>query len=245
MNTEIHDLVEVADVDVREHLRAIADDTQLHPATKSFALCLVAWQSLPAAERISRVRARAAAGRVGGWIGEVGSMMLGNTALTRAPAASGKLLSQYSPVTAVRQAIARDIPRYQPELPAKLECSAGDSAGGPRCDEPVGNFWLQRDPHTGTGIYVGYCAHHISTEHHEQRLRSERLWEDLGRPSPPANTGGRLSQHFTANWAALYTWADPRQSPPPLVAPASHPATPTKTPLRLVTSSNAGTTQPT
>ena len=235
MSTEIPELVEVPDADVRQHLRAIADDTQLDAATKNFAFCLVAWQSLPAAERIRRVQASAAAGRVGGWIGEVGAMMLGSTASSRAPGASGKLLSEFSPVTAVRQAIARDIPRYQPALPPRVQCPAAPEGGQP-CAESVGSFWLQRDPGTGVGRYVGYCAKHITPEHHEQRLLSEQLWEDNGRPSPPFNTGGRLGHHFTANWAALYIWADPRQAPSPMSAVPSRPAGPPRRALQLVKS---------
>lgn len=227
MSTETPELVEVPDARVRDHLRAIADDTQLDAATKNFAFCLVAWQSLPAAERIRRIQASAGAGRVGGWIGEVGAMMLGSTAVTRAPGASGKLLSQFNPVTAVRQAIARDIPRYQPALPPRVQCPAGQQ-GAPRCDESVGSFWLQRDPETGVGRYVGYCPKHVTPEHHKQRLLGERQWEDNGYPSPPFNTGGRLGHHFTANWAALYFWADSRQ------ASSTIPTRPTGPPRRAL-----------
>ncbi|SKF35969.1 Uncharacterised protein [Mycobacteroides abscessus subsp. massiliense] len=57
------------------------------------------------------------------------------------------------------------------------------------------------------GAWVGYCRNHSHPVLDQWRLERLRAWDANGRPSPPANTGGALTRHFTGDWPGWYQWA--------------------------------------
>ena len=179
----------------RDRLVAIASEAALDHEAKLFAFCLAAFLS----ER------RRAGMRPTGWQSEVGKRMY---------PVDSFVYRAYGPWGLVHRAIGTDIPRYEiPAIPIdELRCVAPKSRG-PRAGLPCGNKatgrpLLDRDPHTGVQLWVGYCRNHAHPELDTWRGQRYEQWQDNGRPCPPTNRGGVLAEHFPEGaWARHYAWA--------------------------------------
>ncbi|MGW4720898.1 hypothetical protein, partial [Nocardia sp. NPDC004260] len=91
-----------------------------------------------------------------------------------------------------------------------------------------GSYGLaDRDPLTGEGGLVWFCARH----RHLGKAAEERTrqWAENGKPLPPANTGGVLKRYWDADWDHIYRWASGRDP-----MPGGREATPPRPKLRLI-----------
>lgn len=167
----------------RDTMRAIAFDADLSQDAKLFAFCLLVHLADPGAGHEGQ-----------DWVRAVSELMQPGNAYR------------------VRSVIAADVPRYEvPYVYARCVAvkTRGPDAGGRCCGSPSGGPWLDRDPLTGEGRYIGYCTRHFTDVIRQLRVDREAQWIANGRPSPPANTGGVLARYFRTDWDALYRWAAP------------------------------------
>lgn len=212
-------------LDARDCLLRIAEDADLDQTAKLFAFCLLAYLASP--ER--REKRRTGKGR--SWTEAVGEMMFADREPPVSSAFAGETYSADA-TWRVQRVIANDIPRYRVNH-GRVRCpvlkTRGKNIGKP-CGKNATHYWVDRDPNTGEGTPEGYCSAHITTA---ARLRhSDRIkqWAANGKPSPPANAGGVLARHFSADWAKLYAWADPSVEP----LPDGKPPTPPRPKLVLI-----------
>jgi hypothetical protein len=208
----------------RDALLRIAADSDLNETAKLFAFCLLAYLASP--ERAEKRRS----GKGRSWVEAVGEMMFADVRKVNV-AYVGETWTADA-VWRVQRVIANDIPRYKVNhqlISCPVPKTRGKNVGKP-CGKNATYYWVDRDPETGEATPEGYCSAHVTTA---ARLRhSDRFeqWEANGKPSPPANAGGILARHFSADWAKLYAWADPRTEP----LPNGKPPTPPRPKLTLI-----------
>lgn len=116
----------------------------------------------------------------------------------------------------IKIAIGRDAPRYEPPLEPDVDHCAGTHETGRQCLRRRGS--LTRigivDPPTGAVEVVLACSKHRDELYRAMRTASQR-WLELGKPRPPANTGGALVRAFPGrSWDSTYRWARPGWEPP-------------------------------
>ena len=113
-----------------------------------------------------------------------------------------------------RRVIRKDVPRYEPAgLHTRVGCVAPMIRREGPCGRNTYTSYVDRDPITGVGQYVGYCTRHWSDEKEMERRRRTKEWQDNGQPSPGPNRSGVLRRYFRANWDELYKWAAPYTTP--------------------------------
>lgn len=204
---------------------AIAADPDLGQSAKLFALCLLAYLVDPSDARQRR------GGRRRQWAEAVGEMMTGESRQFGITGPAGAQVS-CSAVEAVRRVIANDIPRYRVSW-SRSRCpvvkTRGKNAGQP-CGRSGSHRWVDRDPQTGQATEMVFCRDHYDPAAAAESHRRAQQWTANGEPVPAANAGGILARHFSADWAALYAWADPDITP----LPEGKPATPPRPALRLI-----------
>lgn len=204
---------------IRNLLLRIAADDDLDQTAKLFAFCLAAYLASP--ERAEKKRT----GKGKAWSQAIGEMMVG-TPKVRTMNIMGEVRQYDSAVETVRRVIANDIPRYEVPCPRNVTCPVPKTRGpntGKPCGKNATTRWVQRDPETGEGEYLGYCTAHMTRAAQLCHQEAWRKWEENGKPSPPANRGGILSRYFNTDWAKLYAWADPHREPLPNGKPPTPP----------------------
>jgi hypothetical protein len=157
-----------------------------------------------------------------GWVGELEELARGDDLVCgwRAPAQRGGW---------VRMVFRKDVPRYEVEY-GPVVCEVPMVRRDGPCGKPTTQHVMDRDPVTGEGRWVGYCARHRTGERMALHEARRQQWITNGTPHPPPNRGGVLARYFTASWAELYRWADPGAVP----ATSAKPATPPRPQLRLI-----------
>lgn len=114
--------------------------------------------------------------------------------------------------TRVVRVIADDLPRYEVAQMWGRPCAAPMQRREGTCGKGGSLGLLDRDPDTGEGTRVWFCARHRPyAVPVEQRIKQ---WVANGRPLPPANTGGVLRRWYAGNWDAIYQWASGRDPMP-------------------------------
>lgn len=128
-----------------------------------------------------------------------------------------------------KKVIRDDFPRYEPKGSARSRCVVPMVRREGVCGKSAQTGFLDHDPLTGDGEWVGLCARHRPVlEGYYDRRRA--AWLRNGKPCPPANTGGVLRRYFNADWDAIYQWARPGEEP----MEGGREATPPRPRLRLI-----------
>lgn len=112
----------------------------------------------------------------------------------------------------VKNTIADDVPRYEPEGGrGRATCAEPMIRREGPCGHSATVYFLDSDPETGASRWVGLCRRHRD----QQRFYDERraAWLANGKPTPPANIGGVLRRHFRLDWDSIYRWASPDRPP--------------------------------
>lgn len=112
-----------------------------------------------------------------------------------------------------KRVLTGDTPRYEPEgMRTRVGCVAPMIRREGPCGKNTHTSFVDRDPVTGEGTYVGYCTRHWSHEKDMERLTRWKAWEANGKPSPGPNHGGVLKRYFRhRDWDGLYRWASGRE----------------------------------
>ncbi|WP_306365484.1 hypothetical protein [Nocardia sp. CC227C] len=130
-----------------------------------------------------------------------------------------------------KKVIRDDFPRYEviDRNPGRPRCVAPMVRREGVCGRSSQVWFVDPDPETGEGRYVGLCRRHRpGLEGYYERRREQ--WRRNGKPRPPANTGGVLRRYFNADWDAIYQWARPGVEP----MEGGREATPPRPKLRLI-----------
>lgn len=127
--------------------------------------------------------------------------------------------------------IRNDIPRYTTPVPESGHRCTAPMIRRETCGKKSVVSWVERDPDTGEGHWQGLCSRHWKQhDDPQQRQRRHEQWIANGQPTPAPNVGGVLRRYFTADWPALYQWANPDVAP----AEGAKPKTPPRPKLTVL-----------
>ncbi|WP_433731048.1 hypothetical protein ACQP2Y_21685 [Actinoplanes sp. CA-051413] len=119
----------------------------------------------------------------------------------------------------IREALRKDLPRYDPfnDNPGEAQCGA-PMPRAPFCRRSVTISGFRTDPDTGRMVPFAVCGRKDHQQWWREQDREQRaLLAELGDrvPKPPANTGGALQRHIRRiGWAKFYKLLDTRWEPP-------------------------------
>lgn len=129
-----------------------------------------------------------------------------------------------------KNVIGQDIPTHEADgfRSPSVPCVAPMIRREGQCGKKSSVRFIDHDPKTGEGKFVGLCARH--RWHMAYFNERQREWEANGEPVPPANRGGVLRRYFSTDWEGIYRWARPGVKP----MEGGREATPPRPKLRLI-----------